>query len=502
MAVLESGEAVIVSRELRVLVAEDNPEVLELLGHLLQAERCHVALCSDGAAAMARIGREPFHLILSDIAMPGASGLEILVRSNSLAAGIPVVLISGYVDRETALLAVRHGAFDCLLKPFRLDDVRDLVRRVKRLHGFTENGAGEQVGQQAAMGAHRPQETLIRKSRALQLIARSGKVLGETHDLGRLMAAILELAVRGTGAEVGALLVTSEANQTLRITASKGFGDAVRPGDEVHSVDDLWRLAGLPSEIGALVVPLTVKGRQIGVMTMAGGGDAGTFSIVDSETLDILAQQASMALENTSLYATVEASVFEGMRALVATIEAKDTYTEGHSLRVARTAVQICRQMRLGNEVEDLLRYAGALHDVGKVGIPDAVLSKPGKLTPEEYERMKEHPVVGWKILMPFSFLGEEAVIVRHHHEWMNGKGYPDGLHGSSIPLGARILAVADAYDAMTTTRPYRTSQRHEAAIEELRRCVGFQFDPDVVEAITLLSLPSLNPDEALSASC
>jgi putative nucleotidyltransferase with HDIG domain len=239
------------------------------------------------------------------------------------------------------------------------------------------------------------------------------------------------------------------------------------------------------------IVPLTVKGRQIGMMAMAGRYDGESYSAVDREMLDILAQQASMALENTSLYATVETSIFGGMRALVATIEAKDPYTEGHSLRVAGTAVRICRRMGLGSEIEDLLRYAGALHDVGKVGTPDAVLRKPGKLTPEEYERMQEHPVVGWKILTPFSFLREEAIIVKHHHEWMNGKGYPDGLQGSDIPLAARILAVADAYDAMTTVRPYRAPREHEKAIEELRRCIGFQFDPDVVEAIASL-LPSV----------
>lgn len=473
---------------LHVLVAEDNPEMLELLGTLLEAERCQIALCSDGASALARIAQEPFDLILSDIAMPGASGLEILDRSSAMAAGIPVVLISGQVDLDTALFALRRGAFDYLLKPFRLDDIRNLVRRVQRLHGFAENEAEERVAKQAGMNGHRPQEILIRKSRALQLIAGSGKVLGETHDLGRLMGTILELAMRGVGAEQGALLVASEAEGRLRVAASRGFHETVRPGDEVGSVDELWRLADLPSEIASSVVPLTVKGRQIGEMALASRRGPESFSMADREMLDILAQQASVALENLSLYATVESSVFEGMRALVVALEAKDSYTEGHSLRVAGIAVQICRQMGLGGDVEDLVRYAGALHDIGKVGIPDAILKKPGKLTAEEYARMKEHPVVGWKILTPFSFLREEAVIVRHHHEWMNGGGYPDGLKGEETPLPARILAMVDAYDAMTTTRPYRASRGHEQAVEELCRCAGPQFDPEAVEAFASLA--------------
>jgi response regulator RpfG family c-di-GMP phosphodiesterase len=476
------------AEELRVLVAEDNPDLRELLGELLETERCRVTLCSDGVSALTQIAAEPFHLILSDITMPGASGLEILDRSSAMAAGTPVVLISGNVDLDAALFALRRGAFDCLLKPFRLDDIRDLVRRVQRLRGLTENGAGELVARASKTNGHRPQEILIRKSRALQLIAQSGRVLGGTHDLGRLMATILELAMRGTGAELGVLLVMSEAEERLRVTASKGFGDTVKPDDEVESIDELWIVAGLPPGSASTVVPLIVKGRHVGAMALASRYSAGSFLVADCEMLDILAQQASMAIENVSLYTAVESSVFEGMRALVATLEAKDPYTEGHSLRLARVAVAISRQMELGSEVENLVRYAGALHDIGKVGIPDAILRKPGRLTPEEYEQMKEHPVLSWKILLPFSFLQEEAIIVRHHHEWINGNGYPDGLSGSALPLASRILAAADAYDAMTTTRPYRTPLAPEQAIEELRRCAGFQFDSDVVEALAALS--------------
>lgn len=473
--------------ELRVLVADDNPELLGLLEELLEAERCRVTLCSDGVSALARITSEPFHLVVSDIAMPGISGLEILDRLSAMAAEVPVVLISGNIDLEKALVALRRGAFDCLLKPFHLDDIRGIIRRVQRLYGLADNGAGDVVSRPRGPNGHRPQEILIRKSRALQLIARSGKVLGATRDLGRLMGDLVELALRGVGSEFAALLVASEVEGRLRVAVSKGLSGAVKPGDEVGSVDELWTLTGLPSGSASTVVSLIVQGRQVGWMALAGRREFGPFSTADHEMLNILSQQASMALENASLYATVESSVFEGMRALVATLEAKDPYTEGHSLRLAKVAVEICRRMRLATDIEDLTRYAGVLHDIGKIGIPDAILRKPGRLTPEEYERMKEHPVLSWKILLPFSFLQEEALIVRHHHEWVNGKGYPDGLSGSTIPLPARILAVADAYDAMTTTRPYRAPRTHDQAIAELRVFTTVQFDPDVVEAIASL---------------
>ncbi|MCZ7626184.1 MAG: HD domain-containing protein [Candidatus Methylomirabilis sp.] len=156
-----------------------------------------------------------------------------------------------------------------------------------------------------------------------------------------------------------------------------------------------------------------------------------------------------------SPYTAVESSVFDGMRALVVTLEAKDPYTEGHSLRLAKVAVAICRQLGLGSHVENLVRYAGALHDIGKVGIPDAILRKPGRLTPEEYEQMKAHPVLSWKILLPFSFLQEEAVIVRHHHEWMNGGlsrrtvriGDPSGVQN---PGGNRCLRCHDHHTSIS----------------------------------------------------
>lgn len=479
----------LMAEELRVLVVDDNPDILWLLKQLLEAERCQVTLCADGSSALARISQEPFHLILCDVVMPGVSGLEVLERSNPVAEGIPLVLISGYTDAESAIFALRHGAFDYFAKPFRLDDIRDLLHRVRELFHLGEGGAGQRTTKRAGLGHDRPREVLIKKSRALDLAAGTGKILGEIHDLGRLMEVILTLAMQSVRAERGALLVSSRCGERLKVAAVRGFGDAVVAGDEVASEPELWGSAPSPSQAAWLTVPLAVKGEPVGRIVLADGEGAERASIVDRRVVNILAQQASLALENASLYANLEATVFEGMRALVTALEAKDPYTEGHSMRVARLAVQICHEAGLPENVEDVVRYAGVLHDIGKVGIPDAILQKPEELTPAEYERMKTHPVVGYNILMPFSFLQEEALSVRHHHEWWSGKGYPDGLREAAIPLPARILAVADAYDAMTTIRPHRGPLGHEAALEELCRHAGTQFDPEVADLF--LSLPS-----------
>ena len=169
------------------------------------------------------------------------------------------------------------------------------------------------------------------------------------------------------------------------------------------------------------------------------------------------------------------------MTSLIVTLEARDEYTEGHSLRVADYAAGIVACQHLPHGVAEQIRTASLLHDLGKVGVRDSVLAKPGGLNVSEWDAMRQHPILGWKILEPLGFLADEARVVRHHHEHLDGTGYPDGLMGEAIPLGARIIAVADAFDAMTTRRPYRPARPRQEAVAKLRRCAKTQFDPSAV---------------------
>ncbi|MDQ7794207.1 MAG: HD-GYP domain-containing protein [bacterium] len=171
------------------------------------------------------------------------------------------------------------------------------------------------------------------------------------------------------------------------------------------------------------------------------------------------------------------------INALVSAIEAKDPYTHGHSTQTMEYALAIARRLGWSHELLERLQYACVLHDIGKIGIPDAILKKEDSLTPEEYEVQKRHPVVGADIVRAVKFLSRVVPWIRHHHERYDGRGYPDGLQGEVIPLGARVIAVADAFDAMTSVRPYRPALSAQAALEELRRNTGAQFDPQIVEA-------------------
>jgi putative nucleotidyltransferase with HDIG domain len=174
------------------------------------------------------------------------------------------------------------------------------------------------------------------------------------------------------------------------------------------------------------------------------------------------------------------------LRGLVMAIEAKDAYTRGHAERVSRLSAMIARELGLPERKVRALRIAALLHDVGKLAVSTSILTKPGKLTPEEYEHMKSHPVHGTEIVNEIDFLrdGNAVEAVRHHHERMDGKGYPDGLAGTEIPLTARVVMVADAFDSMTSTRSYRPAKPVEPGMAELRKWQGVQFDAGVVDAL------------------
>jgi len=183
-------------------------------------------------------------------------------------------------------------------------------------------------------------------------------------------------------------------------------------------------------------------------------------------------------------YAEEQHAYDRTVRTLIAAVETKDLYTRGHSERVAAASVLIARQTKMDEDRVSALRYAGMLHDVGKLGVPTRVLQKSSRLTEEEFAAIKMHPMRGHEMIREIEFLGEAFAGIMHHHERIDGLGYPMGLRGDEIPEFARVIAVADAFDSMTTTRSYRGARSLEDAIAELRRCAGRQFDPALVEAL------------------
>jgi HD-GYP domain-containing protein (c-di-GMP phosphodiesterase class II) len=195
------------------------------------------------------------------------------------------------------------------------------------------------------------------------------------------------------------------------------------------------------------------------------------------------AKKAALRIENNALYEVLYNNLVNNLKSLVISIEARDSYTKQHSERVTDYALQIVEVMNICGEEKDAIQFGGYLHDVGKIGVRDTVLLKPGKLTDEEMEEIKMHPVIGDNIIKPLRFFPKERELILYHHERIDGTGYPHGISGDSIPTTVRILSVADTYDAMTSSRPYRIARTHDFAIEELKRCSGTQFDAEIVHA-------------------
>jgi HD-GYP domain-containing protein (c-di-GMP phosphodiesterase class II) len=232
-----------------------------------------------------------------------------------------------------------------------------------------------------------------------------------------------------------------------------------------------------------LDVPVRVGGRAWGAITLQ-DLSPGAFDDEDARLLQSVADQLAAALRAAALYDQLERAYLGTAEALTAALEAKDSYTAEHSRSLVQRAEAVGRRLEMADADLRLLRYAAAFHDIGKLAVPEAILNKPGPLTTGERELVERHTVVGEQILSPVEFLADILPLVRSAHERFDGSGYPDGLAGEEIPLGARIVFACDTYDAMTADRAYRPAMTHEQATAELRRVAGSQLDPRVVEAL------------------
>jgi HD-GYP domain-containing protein (c-di-GMP phosphodiesterase class II) len=228
-------------------------------------------------------------------------------------------------------------------------------------------------------------------------------------------------------------------------------------------------------------IPLKIREKVFGILIAVSTIENQLFSEKDLYYMTFMTQQAAYLVENLALYENIYENLFSTLSALVKTVEARDAYTKEHSSRVKDTAIIIAKAYGCSKEEVDVLDFAGRLHDIGKIGIRDDILLKPGHLTDAEYEKIKEHPLIGESIIGQLGLWDREKKIVRHHHEWFDGSGYPDGLQRGEIPLLARILSVADAYDAMVSDRAYRKEMSQKEVLETIRSGKDVQFDPLIV---------------------
>jgi HD-GYP domain-containing protein (c-di-GMP phosphodiesterase class II) len=258
------------------------------------------------------------------------------------------------------------------------------------------------------------------------------------------------------------------------------FGDERRP--KVHGREGLAFFDELPrgAELASLIATrMTMSARAIGYMVVCSFSPENVFDEGQRKLLRMVADRAAASIENARLYEDLKATFRQTIRGLASAIDKMDRYTSGHSERVAAYSQILAIKLGMSEAQVEIVRQAAMMHDIGKIGCV-LNLNKPGILTEREYEIFKKHPGYGKDILEPIDFLHPLIPGVHCHHERWDGNGYPLGLKGTSIPIVARIISVADVYDAMTSDRAYRKALPHDATIAELKRCAGSQFDPEI----------------------
>lgn len=337
----------------------------------------------------------------------------------------------------------------------------------------------------------------MRQYEELRALQEIGNSLNSSFDVPRTLHKVLDHACSLLSAKNASLMLLESDRQHLRIREAKGLSQQVIDNTRVklgERVSGKVALQGHPVSLprglsasgeeleAALCVPLKVSDKVIGVLNVRGHHEANEFTDDDIDLATRLASMSAAAIENAELHNKLQNLFVESITALANAIDARDPYTRGHSERVAAFSVLIAERLNFTAEEIWNLRNAALLHDIGKIRIRDNILNKPDKLSNEEYEEMQRHAVYGAGIMMPVKSFRPLIPYILHHHEWYNGAGYPDRKRGNEIPLCARIICVADSFDAMTSDRPYRQGMPVEKAINIIRENRGSQFDPDIAD--------------------
>ncbi len=350
---------------------------------------------------------------------------------------------------------------------------------------------------------------LVHAVERLSTIYKIGLAINSTIDIDRLFNLIVRTTASTLKAHIGYIILYDSERQMLNVTNLIGSGKLLSPAKlipikdssvsgwviknrqpllitDINQTPQFDRFSDLGYERKSLIcAPLMVKDEIIGTISVVNKIDDSQFASDELEMLSTIAAQAAIAIKNATLYEEQQHTYLNTIQALVSAIEASDSYTKGHSERVTRYSVEIGRRMNLSSDRMQILERAAVLHDIGKIGIDLSLLHKEGKLTPKDIRELQQHPDIGMKILEPIEFLRDVRACIGQHHERYDGMGYPHRIGKDQLLTEAKILAVADSFDAMTSDRPYRKALSLDSAIRELLDNAGTQFDPEIVFLFT-----------------
>jgi response regulator RpfG family c-di-GMP phosphodiesterase len=498
----------------RVLVVDDEKLIRDILADFLGMEGYIVRTAEDGAAAIAELNRAHYDLVISDMKMPRMGGIELLDQLGRVAPHVVTVIMTGFGTVETAIDAMKRGAYDYILKPFKVEEVIRVVQ-----HGLEKQRlAAENMRLKEALSLHKVSEAIaasLSLEEVLATVADSafaelgadwistwledgqGTFCERQHIVRAGLDAPADLSISIVGeVEQGAaagLSVPTLIDQLKAVPAPSGFGhldpgafvrhfahEATLLEQGIRSLRFFSLTPALPP-LSLMAVPLRMKQRLLGWIAVATFTCNRRFDGGQYKLLQLIGSRAAASIENARLYEDLQATFQQTIEGLAKAIDKMDRYTAGHSDRVSMYAGVLARRLGLSSDMVTIVQHAALMHDIGKIGCV-LNLNKPGKLSQEDYETFKKHPGFGRDILEPIKFLNPLVPGVHFHHEMWNGKGYPLGLQGNDIPLIARIISIADTYDAMTSDRAYRRALPHDVAVAEIERCAGSQLDPEVAQ--------------------
>ncbi|RRR67446.1 MAG: response regulator [Candidatus Viridilinea halotolerans] len=457
--------------QVRLLVVEDDPNIRLFCQRLLQTQY-NVSTAENGAAALEMLTEQQFDLVITDVQMPMMNGIQLLKQIREHYAEIDTLVMTAHATVETAREALKLGALDYIAKPIESENLLRTVRTCLELRRVRQE-----------------KERLS----DLVLMYQFSQTIATTLAVETQVEQIFEFLWRRYAPETLALSLIFD-DQHLKLIAcrtTKGwqYDHMELPLPPQRTPDMLPRAhmqlldKVVPAEQSRFAgIVLRSHGQPIGYLHMARHNEQPVFDQSERRLLGIFAGQVAASLDNARLHQALKEQNRQTIAALAEAIDARDAYTYGHSRQVTRYAVRLAQEIGLPPDRIELIDYAGLLHDVGKIGIRDHILLKPGNLTDEEMAMMRRHPQIGVKIIEGVCGLRETLPIIECHHERWDGKGYPRGLAGEAIPLEARIMAIADAFEAMTADRAYRPAMETAKALAILANGRSTQWDAQLVD--------------------
>ena len=495
-----------------ILFVDDEENILAVAKEYFEQKGYRVITARNGVEAVDVFEREDISCCFTDINMPEMDGLELAERIRGFDNTIPVIVMTGYPSLDTTISTLRNGVVDFLVKPVSLNQMElCLIRVLRERKLFSENILLKKEVESKARLETLNQE-LNYKVEGLKILNKILTDLTTVSNNQEIFSQVVNTAVEISGADESqfSLLIDTENKKSEVACVTNAMKNGHGQGGDLPKKnsttsdfkDQMEKLileiatdpipllisdnngSRLPKDISScMIVPVKIREKTFGFLSAISKNGNKRFSEKDLYYLSFLTQNAAHAIENIALYDNIYNNFFSTLLAFVKAIEVRDPYTQQHSSRVTNISMLLGQELNCTPEELDILNFAGPLHDIGKIGIPDDILLKPGRLTADEYEKIKEHPDLGADIVGKLGMWDREQEIIRCHHERFDGTGYPDGLKKDEIPLLARILSVADAFDAMASDRAYRKKMELCKIAKIIKDAAGSQFDPDVVDA-------------------